>query len=123
MAPYSFMFMALGATSEAEVRETLTSLNLGGSFTIDRVEVTEGHKAGMAKFFVHYADMTSVSLRKELDEFAQRKADGEVDVRPKRIVFGRNRDGRDMYWQIFKCDTPAEREAKGKASEFKARVE
>jgi hypothetical protein len=117
------MFMALGATSEAEVLETLNSLNLGGSFNIDRVEVTEGHKAGMAKFFVHYADMTSVSLRTELNDFAQRKADGEMDVRPKRIVFGRNRDGRDMYWQIFKCDTPAERESKGKATEFKPRVE
>jgi hypothetical protein len=127
MAPYSFMFMAPGATSEAEAREILTTLGLGSQPVIDRVEVTEGLKAGMAKFFVHYSDMKADKLRAELDEFASRKAAGEMNVQPKRIVYGVNKHGKEMYWQIFKCATPeqreAEREGKTKVVEFTPRVE
>ena len=119
---YSFMFMALGVTTEEDVRAVLATLNLGPTPKIDRAEVTEGPKAGMVKFFVHYSDMTNAKLRLDLDEFARRKAEGEVDVRPKRIVYGIKKDGSEQYWQLFKCNTPADREKRGK-SEFAPRVE
>lgn len=119
---YSFMFMALGSTTEKDVIDVLGPLALGTLQKIDRVEVSEGPKAGMAKFFVHYSDMTNVKLRADLNDFAKRKEDGESDVQPKRIVYGIKRNGSEMYWQIFKCPTPAEREKKTE-SEFKPRVE
>jgi hypothetical protein len=119
MAPFSFMFMALGFTSVEEVNAVLESLKL---VRIDRTEVTEGPKSGMAKFFVHYEDMVNAKLRADLEEFERRKSEGEVDVRPKRIVYGMTKDGREQYWQVFKCKTPAEREKQGK-SEFAPRVE
>lgn len=123
MAPFSFMFMSLGNTTTDEVMETLVRINLGPTPKIDRVEVTEGRKAGMSKFFVHYSDFTAVSLRADLDSFEERKKSGEVNVRPKRIVYDVTRDGKERYWQIFKCATPAEREQKEKAAEFKPRVD
>ena len=121
------MFMSPSATTMAEVEETLATLDLGLKPQIDRAEVTEGPKAGMSKFFVHYSDMKADKLRAELDEFASRKAAGEMNVQPKRIVYGVNKHGKEMYWQIFKCATPAEREAeregKTKVVEFTPRVE
>ena len=122
MAPFSFMFMALGFTSVEEVNAVLESLKLGTLLRIDRTEVTEGPKSGMAKFFVHYEEMVNAKLRSDLEEFERRKSEGEVDVRPKRIVYGMTKDGREQYWQVFKCKTPAEREKQGK-SEFAPRVE
>jgi hypothetical protein len=123
MAPFSFMFMSLGNTSTDEVMETLVRINLGPAPKIDRVEVAEGQKAGMSKFFVHYSDFTATALKNELETFEERKKSGEVNVRPKRIVYDVTKDGRERYWQIFKCATPAEREQKEKAAEFKPRVE
>ena len=122
MAPFSFMFMALGFTSVEEVKAVLDSLKLGTLLRIDRTEVTEGPKSGMAKFFVHYEDMVNAKLRADLEDFEKRKSEGEVDVRPKRIVYGMTKDGREQYCQVFKCKTPAEREKQGKA-EFAPRVE
>ena len=122
MAPFSFMFMALGFTSAEEVKAVLESLKLGTLLRIDRTEVTEGPKSGMVKFFVHYEDMVNAKLRTDLDDFELRKLEGEMDVRPKRIVYGMTKDGREQYWQVFKCKTPAEREKQGK-SEFAPRVE
>jgi len=37
-------------------------------------------------------------------------------------VYGMTKDGREQYWQVFKCKTPAEREKQGN-SEFAPRVE
>jgi hypothetical protein len=119
---YSMMFIALGATTEAEVRETFGQLRLGTLQKVDRAEITEGPKAGMVKFFLHYSVMTADSLRAQLDDFETRKKEGEVNVRPKRVVYGVKKNGDEMYWQIYKCATPAERE-KAKPAEFKPRVE
>jgi len=119
---YSLMFIALGATTEAEVRETFGALRLGTLDKVDRADITEGPKAGMVKFFLHYSQFTADTLRAQLDDFERRKKEGEVDVRPKRVVYGVKRNGDEMYWQIYKCATPAERE-KAKPAEFKPRVD
>ena len=76
---YSLMFIALGATTEAEVRETFGALRLGTLDKVDRAEITEGPKAGMVKFFLHYSQFTADTLRAQLDEFEQRKKEGEVE--------------------------------------------
>jgi hypothetical protein len=107
------MFMSPSATTMAEVEETLATLDLGLKPQIDRAEVTEGPKAGMSKFFVHYSVFTAQKVRAELEDFKRRKEEGEVDVRPKRIVYDVTRDGKERYWQIFLCDTPSQREKKG----------
>jgi hypothetical protein len=107
------MFTALGNTLDAEVHDTLTALNLGTLLKVDRAEIAEGQKAGMSKFFVHYSDFTSTKVREELEGFKRRKDAGEMDVRPKRIVYDVTRDGKERYWQIFLCDTPSQREKKG----------
>ena len=117
------MFMSPSATTMAEVEETLATLDLGLKPQIDRAEVTEGPKAGMSKFFVHYSVFTAQKVRAELEDFKRRKEEGEVDVRPKRIVYGATRDGRERYWQIFLCDTPSQREWKEFAKQFAPRVE
>jgi hypothetical protein len=124
---FSFMFMSNSVTRTAEVEETLAALNLGPTFKIDRAEVTEGSKAGMSKFFVHYEKFTAIKVREELEEFKRRKEEGEVDVRPKRIVYNVTRDGKERYWQIFLCDTPDQRAFKEMQKElqkeFAPRVE
>lgn len=119
----SFMFMSPSATKTAEVEDTLAALDLGLKPQIDRVEVTEGPKAGMSKFFVHYSVFTAQKVRAELEDFKRRKEEGEVDVRPKRIVYGVTRDGKERYWQIFLCDTLSQREWKEFARQFAPRVE
>ena len=116
------MFIALGATTEVEVREVFDQLRLGTLQKVDRAEITEGPKAGMVKFFLHYSHFTADTLREQLDDFETRKKAGEVNVRPKRLVYGVKKNGVEMYWQLYKCATPAERE-KAKPEEFKPRVE
>jgi hypothetical protein len=125
MAPLSFMFTALGATATSEVEETLAALNLGTLLKVDRAEIVEGQKAGMSKFFVHYSEFNSDKadkVRAELEDFKRRKEAGEVDVRPKRIVYDVARNGKERYWQIFLCDTPVQREQSSK-KKFVVRVE
>jgi hypothetical protein len=90
---YSMMFIALGATTEAEVRDTFGQLRLGTLQKVDRAEITEGPKAGMVKFFLHYSVLTADTLRAELDDFETRKKEGEVNVRPKRVVYGVKKNG------------------------------
>jgi hypothetical protein len=55
-------------------------------------------------------------------EFERRKAEGEVDVRPPRIVYGEKSDGSPVYWQIYKAMTSDERASKSKKV-FKPRLE
>ena len=120
---FSFMFMSNSVTRTADVEATLAALNLGSTFKIDRAEVTEGSKAGMSKFFIHYDEFTATKVREELEEFKRRKEAGEMDVRPKRIVYDVTRDGKERYWQIFLCDTPEQRMFKEFQKEFAPRVE
>ena len=118
MAPFSFMFIALGKTTEAEVRAILGDSNLG---TVDSIHISD-MPDGRRKFFVHYLDFTSRDLRERLMDFEKRKAEGEVDVRPPRLVYGEKRDGTPVYWQLYKTMTPAERTAAARKP-FKPRLE
>ena len=118
MAPFSFMFIALGKTSEAEARDILNNAELG---TIDSVHVSD-MPDGRRKFFFHFKDFTAKELRDRLVEFEKRKAEGEVDVRPPRLVYGEKANGDPVYWQLYKTLTPNERAAKTKKP-FKPRLE
>ena len=118
MAPFSIMFITLGKSTEAEVRAILTDCGFGTLNRIDTADMPDGRR----KFFVHYSDFTAQDLKTRLVEFETRKADGEVDVRPPRVVYGEKRDGSPVYWQIYKTMTPDER-AKKSNTQFKPRVE
>ena len=118
MAPFSFMFIALGKTSEDDVRSILMECAFGTLNRIDTAPMPDGKR----KFFVHYSEFTAGDLRDRLVDFEKRKANGEVDVRPLRIVYGEKRDGSPVYWQIYKALTPAEREKKSTTA-FKPRFE
>ena len=118
MAPFSFMFIALGKTSEEEARSILNDSQLG---TIDSVHVSD-MPDGRRKFFIHYRDFTAKDLQTRLVEFEKRKAEGELDVRPPRLVYGEKANGDPVYWQLYKTLTPNERAAKSKKP-FKPRLE
>ena len=118
MAPFSFMFIALGKTSEDDVRTILMDCEFGTLNRIDTADMPDGRR----KFFIHYSEFTAGDLRDRLVDFEKRKADGEVDVRPPRIVYGEKRDGSPVYWQVYKALTPVEREKKSKTG-FKPRLE
>jgi hypothetical protein len=104
MNPFSIMFIALGNTSEVDVRQIFSEKNLG---TIDRID-TATTPDGRRKFFIHYSDFTAEDIKSRLVDFEKRKLEGEVDVRPPRIVYGEKRDGSPVYWQIYKTLTPSE---------------
>jgi hypothetical protein len=106
MAPFTFMFIALGKTSEVDVRQILNDCAFGTLFQIDTATMTDGRR----KFFIHYSEFTDQDLKRRLVEFEQRKLEGEVDVRPPRIVYGEKRDGSPVYWQIYKALTLEELE-------------
>ena len=118
MAPFSFMFIALGKTTEAEVRDILGDAAFG---TIDSIHISD-MPDGRRKFFVHYREFTASDLLGRLVEFEKRKEEGEVDVRPPRLVYGEKADGTPVYWQLYKTMTPSERTAKAKKP-FKPRLE
>ena len=98
--------------TEAQVREIIEALGL----TKDKITIdtSPAQKPDYVKYFVHMSTMTpaGASLAAQLADVAKRQSEGEVDVYPKRIVHGKRRDGSDMYWQIYKTATPAERAAK-----------
>ena len=119
MAPtFSFMFIALGKTSEVDVRQVLTECGFGELDRIDTADMPDGRR----KFFVHYREFTAHELRDRLVDFEKRKSEGEVDVRPVHLVYGEKSDGRPVYWQLYKTLTPTERAAASKKP-FKPRVE
>ena len=97
--PFSFMFIALGKTSECDVRIIMSNLNLGTIDSIDTLNMPDGRR----KFFVHYSNFTARDLQARLVDFERRKEQGEVDVRPPRIVYDETRDGKPVYWQIYKA--------------------
>ena len=118
MAPFTFMFIALGKTSEVDVRQILKDCAFGTLHRIDTSDMPDGRR----KFFIHYSEFTAEDLKSRLVEFERRKAEGEVDVRPPRIVYGEKRDGSPVYWQIYKAMTSDERASKSKTT-FKPRLE
>jgi len=94
-----------------QVEAIITSLGLSKKFTIDTAPAQTEDRT---KYFVHLDDMTpnGQALATQLADVERRKAAGESNVWPKRIVHGKRRDGTDMYWQIYKTMTPSERAAK-----------
>jgi hypothetical protein len=97
--PFSFMFIALGKTSECDVRIIMSDLNLGTIDSIDTLNMPDGRR----KFFVHYSNFTARDLQARLVDVERRQREGEVDVRPPRIVYGEKSDGSPVYWQIYKA--------------------
>jgi len=108
----SFMMTIPVYFTEAQVREIIEALGL----TKDKITIdtSPAQKPDYVKYFVHLSSVTpaGASLAAQLADVAKRQSEGEVDVYPKRIVHGTRRDGSDMYWQIYKTMTPAERAAK-----------
>jgi len=118
------MFIALGKTSESDVRQILDDCAFGTLKRMDTSDMPDGRR----KFFVHYSEFTARDLQERLVEFEKRKGEGEVDVRPPRIVYGEKRDGSPVYWQIYKAMTDEERDSKSKMTvrkpaTFKPRLE
>jgi len=118
------MFIALGKTSEVDVRQILEDCAFGTLFQIDTATMTDGRR----KFFIHYSEFTAQDLKSRLVEFEKRKLEGEVDVRPPRIVYGEKRDGSPVYWQIYKALTlkeleKAKTQTPRKPTPFKVHVE
>jgi hypothetical protein len=107
----SFMMTIPKYFTEAQVRETLESLGLSKTCKID---TAPSQTEDRTKYFVHLEDLTATGqmLATQLADVERRKAAGEANVYPKRIVHGTRRDGTEMYWQIYKTATPAERAAK-----------
>jgi hypothetical protein len=116
MAPFSFSMIALGRTTEQDVRDVLGDLDLGVLDSIHRRDLDDGR----AQFYMHYssASATGATFASQLADVEKRQKEGEVDVWPKRIVIGFNeKTQRDVYWQIYKTKTKAERASTPKATE------
>ncbi len=98
--------------TEAQVRDILTALDL----TKDefKIDTAPAQSEDRVKYFVHFTTLTPNGrvLADQLADVERRKTAGEANVWPKRIVHGTRRDGKEMYWQIYKTATPAERAAK-----------
>lgn len=112
-------------TTEEDIRNVFGRLDLG---ELERVDIIKSQSRGMdcLKIFIHYASTShnAERLRAKLDENDVRQKEGEI-VPPVKIVYGRSREGRDQYWQVYKCKTPAERiaEQTAKTTEFSVRIE
>jgi hypothetical protein len=110
MAPFSFTTTTLGHVSEADIRNVLNDLDLGVIDEIHRRTLDNG----CAQFYVHYlsASATGATFASQLADVEKRQKEGEVNVWPKRIVFGFNaKTQKDVYWQVYKTKTKAERTA------------
>jgi hypothetical protein len=120
---FSFMMTIPAYFTEAQVREILVALGL----TKDdiKIDTSPAQKTDYVKYFVHISTVTTIgaTLAAQLEDVAKRQSEGEVDVYPKRIVHGTRRDGSEMYWQIYKTATPAERAAKMAEKAVKATCE
>jgi len=107
---------ALPHTSIDDVIENVNELDLG-TFTVDE-KTYERDGEEYRKFWIHCdawpSHAVAHDLRLRLEQNAERQRRGEhvasTDI--PRIVYGVNRrTGKDMYWQIFLCPTPGERQA------------
>ena len=107
----SFMMTIPTYFTKDQVDIIIGSLGLSKKFTVDTAPAQSEDRT---KYFVHLEDLTpdGRALATQLADVERRKAAGEANVWPKRIVHGTRRDGTEMYWQIYKTMTPAERAAK-----------
>jgi len=118
---FSFSMIAFKGTTEADVREVLNDLDLG---MIDEIHTRERDDE-RTQFYVHYSSATAngKTLVAQLADVEARQKAGEVDVWPKRIVYGYNpKTQRDVYWQIYKTATKAEYAASKKAPELAGKM-
>jgi hypothetical protein len=111
------------AEADAKIRQVFGELNLG---ELDRVDIVQATSRGMdvLKIFIHYSSTTpdGEALRARLAENEVRQKDGEI-FPPIKIVYARTWK-KDLYWQIYKCKTPAERLAEQTAAAaFRPRIE
>jgi len=115
-------------TTEELIRNVFGQLDLGELAQVDIVKATS---RGMdcLKIFIHYSSMNASNpnagrFRAKLEDNDARQKEGEI-VAPIKIVYGRSREGRDQYWQVYKSKTPAERisEQTAKTAEFSPRIE
>ena len=109
-----FISKALALTSVEDVLLKFEELDLG---TIDYIDMKEYEREGTTyrKFWIHYSSYSkeehAVQLMKRMVQNEKRQKEGElipVGEIP-RIVYGVNRQGNDMYWQVFVCKTPEQR--------------
>ena len=109
-----FISKALALTSVEDVRIKFEELELG---VIDYIDMKEYDREGTTyrKFWIHYSSYSkeehAVQLMKRMTQNEKRQKEGElipVGEIP-RIVYGVNRQGNDMYWQVFVCKTPEQR--------------
>ena len=107
---------ALTHTSVADVTMAVEELDLG-EFVVDEKEYERDGET-YKKYWIHCSNWPSHAiardLRVRLEQNATKQHAGErvesSDI--PRIVYGTNRrTGKDMYWQIFLCPTPGERQA------------
>ena len=112
-------------TTEENIRHVFERLRLGD---LDHVDIVKATSRGTdcLKIFIHYSSTSpeAMALRAKLDENDLKQKEGER-VTPIKIVYGRSREGRDQYWQVYKCKTPAERlaERTAKTDSFSVRIE
>jgi hypothetical protein len=112
-------------TTEELIRNVFGKLNLG---ELAQVDIKPATSRGMEclKIFIHYSSTSDNAerFRAKLEDNDARQKEGEI-VSPIKIVYGRSREGRDQYWQVYKSKTPAERlsEQTAKTTEFTPRIE
>ena len=124
-----FISKALSITTVEDVRSKFEELELG---TIDVIDMKEYDRDGSTfrKFWIHYStyskEQHAVQLMARL--LKNEKLQKEGGVIPvgeiPRIVYGVNRQGNDMYWQVFVCKTPEQRriEQEDKLTKPKVRI-
>ena len=124
-----FISKALSITTVEDVRSKFEELELG---TIDVIDMKEYDRDGSTfrKFWIHYStyskEQHAVQLMARLlkNEKLQKEG-GVIPVgESPRIVYGVNRQGNDMYWQVFVCKTPEQRriEQEDKLTKPKVRI-
>ena len=122
-----FISKALALTSVEDVRLKFEELELG---VIDYIDMKEYDREGTTyrKFWIHYSSYSkeehAVQLMKRMTQNEKRQKEGElipVGEIP-RIVYGVNRQGNDMYWQVFVCKTPEQRRNEVKQVKVKSKA-
>ena len=124
-----FISKALSITTVEDVRIKFEELELG---VIDFIDMKEYDRDGTTfrKFWIHYSSYSkeshAVRLMERMVKNEKRQKEGEVIPVGEipRIVYGTNRRGNDMYWQVFVCKTPEQRrmEQEDKLSKPKVRI-
>jgi hypothetical protein len=113
--------------ADAEIRNVLEKLDLG-VFDLDIVPVRKMGQERRVKVFVHYTTSSPAGelFQAELAEKeVQQKEleEGEVFI-PKMIYLDKFRNGKEVFWKIYKCKTPVERAAEQAAAKaaFRPRI-